>query len=511
MTGPATRISLTRLAVVVVAAVAVVAGVVAVERPLLTPAASSAPPVFSPYVDVTAMPQYEFQTPRNQYQQDVTLAFVVASETNPCRPSWGGAYTLDEADDQLQLGRRVLALRSTGGHVRISFGGQAHRDLAAACTDASALRAAYADVVERYDVDTIDLDVEGAALADSAAGQRRAVAIAQLQRSRPADDPLTVWVTLPLGRDGLTANGRAAVASLLAAGVDLAGVDGMAFDFGSLAPDGMVATITTATTALHDQVRAVFGEAGQVLDDAGAWARTGATVMIGQTDVAAERLTMSDADGVNRFAREHHLGLLSMWSLNRDATCQYPLPTVTVVVQTSCSGVDQGQGSLAQTLGDGLLTPLSGAEPAAAGATPTPTTTTAPAPDPRASDDPATSPYPVWDPLTIYVTGMKVVWKHQVYEAAFYSTGMPPDVSGSQSAGAPWRLLGPVMPGDSPAPSPSVPVGTYPQWNGTTAYVGGTRVQVGTTPYVARYWTKGDRPGVPMVGGSPWAPVLAPA
>ena len=68
-------------------------------------------------------------------------------------------------------------------------------------------------------------------------------------------------------------------------------------------------------------------------------------------------------------------------------------------------------------------------------------------------------------------------------------------------------FVGFPSPGETPAPAPSVPVGTYPQWDGATAYVAGEHVQVGTVPYVARFWTKGDRPGVPMVGGSPWTVV----
>jgi chitinase len=356
--------------------------------------------------------------------------------------------------------------------------------------------------VDRYDVSAIDLDVEGAGLADNAAATRRALAIAAVQKSRPADRPLSVWLTLPLARDGLTDQGRGAVSAMLGAGVDLAGVNGMAFDFGSQSGDGIVSTISTSVVDLHDQVGTLYRNAGVSLDDQGAWSRTGATVMIGQTDVADERLTIQDAAGVNDFARTHRLGQLSMWSLNRDSTCQYPLPTVIVVVQTSCSGVDEQGQTFAQVLGDGLRTPVS-TDGATSTASPVPSTSIA-SPAPEVTDNPATSPYPIWDPLTIYVTGMRVVWKQAVYEAAFYSTGIPPGVSVAQGSGDPWRLIGPVLPGDTPAPSPSVPVGTYPQWSGSATYNGGDRVLVGTTAYVARYWTKGDRPGVPMVGGSPW-------
>lgn len=495
-----TRVSPLRVLVLVVAALAVLVGAVAVVRPLVVPAAVVAEPVFTPYVDVTATPAYEFQTPRNQYGQDVTLAFVVADGPTSCEPSWGGAYSLAAAEDTLQLDRRIAALRANGGDVRVSFGGQAGTELAAACTDPAALASAYRAVVDRYDLTSIDLDVEGAGLADSATSSRRAAAVATLQAQRP----VAVWLTLPTTPQGLTDQGVAALDALLAAGVDVSGVNAMTFDFGASKDAGTstVDAVTAAATAVQGQVRAAWSRAGTAIGADEAWARTGVTVMIGQTDVASERLTIADAEAVNTFARTAGVGQVSMWSLNRDATCGYPLPDVVVVVQTSCSGVDQQGRSFAETLGDGLQDVVRATSSATPSATAPPATPTA-----SATDDPATSPFPVWDPLTVYVAGTKTVWHHRVYQAAFYTTGIPPDAVAEPGSGTPWKLLGPVLPGETPAPAPSVPVGTYPQWDGATAYVAGEHVQVGTVPYVARFWTKGDRPGVPMVGGSPWTVV----
>ena len=49
------------------------------------------------------------------------------------------------------------------------------------------------------------------------------------------------------------------------------------------------------------------------------WSRIGATPMIGQNDVDAERFTVDDARGLATFAVDKGLGRVSMWSLNRDA------------------------------------------------------------------------------------------------------------------------------------------------------------------------------------------------
>ena len=105
-----------------------------------------------PYVDVTLTPTYQFQDPQSNPARDVALAFVVADPDDACTPSWGGAYTLDQAGDDLELDRRITQLRAAGGDVMVSFGGQANEELAVACTDQAALDDAYRAVIERYDV-----------------------------------------------------------------------------------------------------------------------------------------------------------------------------------------------------------------------------------------------------------------------------------------------------------------------------------------------------------------------
>ena len=67
------------------------------------------------------------------------------------------------------------------GDVSVSFGGQINDELAVVCRNVDALTDAYASVVDRYTLSSIDLDIEGPALADIAALERRAQAIAALQ------------------------------------------------------------------------------------------------------------------------------------------------------------------------------------------------------------------------------------------------------------------------------------------------------------------------------------------
>jgi chitinase len=436
----------------------------------------------------------------------VVLSFIVGSTSNPCIPLWGGAYTLDEADAQLQLDRRLAQLRLTGGQADVSFGGQRGPDLASTCGDAASLQRAYREVVDRYQLTAIDLDIEGDSLNDEDGIRRRAEAVADLQSDlRDKGRQVDVWLTLPVSASGLTPPGISTVDTMLQAGVVVTGVNGMTMDFGqdaATAGPPLSATVIRAARALHEQVATAWQRARRPLDAASAWAKVGLTPMIGQADVPAERFTLDDAAAVNAFARTSGVGRLSMWSLNRDSTCQPPLPKVLSVVQTSCSGVDQGTKRFADALGteaDQVLNTASLSRP---------TTDGAPTPVASPIDDPAHSPFPIWDPLGTYPGGTKIVWHRQVYQARYWTSGFAPDTPVASSSDSPWTLLGPVLPGDTPAPLPTLPAGTYPQWDATRAYVAGSRVQRGLVPYQAKWWTQGQEPGTTIPGGSPWVLVV---
>lgn len=464
------------------------------------------PPVFAAYVDATVTPAYPFETPAGPAQSSVVLAFVVPSEQDPCEPSWGGYYDLDEAADALQLERRLAQLRLTGGDATVSFGGQRGPEPAAVCTDVARLADLYDEVVQRYDLRRIDLDVEGASLADGEAAARRAEAVREVLDRASADDrELDVWVTLPVTTDGLTQDGSSVVRAMIAAGVDV-GVNAMTMNLGvPTAQRPMAETVVEAATSVHGQLRELHRQAGAPLREHEAWARVGVTPMIGQNDLTDEWFTIDDAVSVNAFAKEVGLGLVSMWSLNRDTTCAPPLPAVLPVVQTGCSGVQQSGARFADVLADGL------------GRTAVPTGTSSPtaeespavAPEPRGiTDDPATSPFPVWDPVGTYPGGTKVVWQRQVYQARYWTSGFAPDTPVATAADSPWTLVGPVLPGDRPAPLPTLPEGSYPQWDAEVAYPEGSRVQLGLVPYEAKWWTQGQEPGAAVPGGSPWVLVF---
>ncbi|GAA4186803.1 T2SS-translocated chitinase [Gryllotalpicola kribbensis] len=466
---------------------------------------SGVTPVFAPYVDVTATPEYAFEQAADSGAKNVVLSFVVAPRSGDCAPSWGGAYALGAASTALDLDRRISRLRHEGGDVAVSFGGQAGTELALACTTTSELESAYAAVVSRYELSTIDLDLEGSALSDSASIARRADAIAKLQKERrAAGHKLSVWLTLPVGTDGLQSDAQRVVTAMLRAGVAVAGVNAMTMDYGTELSAGktMAAIAKGSLNAVHGQLDALYRRQGERLTSQQLWGKVGATPMIGQNDTAGEVFTLADARKLNAFATENGVGRMSMWSLNRDQSCSANYPD-TSVVSDACSGVTQRGVSFASTLGRGFGGKIVDAAAAVAKPTAIPT-------QGATADDPATSPYPIWNDEAAYVGGSKVVWHHEVYEAKWWTQGDVPDDPTGSSQAVPWQLIGPVLPGETPAPQPTVAAGTFPTWSPSTSYTAGAHVMLNGVAYQAKWWTKGDDPshqsGDPS-SPSPWQPL----
>lgn len=483
------RLSVVRLFVVVGTVAGLVAGGIwGTQWALGRADAAAASPWFAGYADVTATPVYAFEEPASDAAKNVVLSFVVADTEEPCTPTWGTHYTLDEAGDQLDLDRRIARLEQNGGEVAISFGGFANDELAVACEDPGALVAAYREVVDHYGVSTIDLDIEGEALGDADSIARRAHAIAKLQTElRAKDQPLAVWLTLPATSSGLDERGQAVVREMLAQGVDLAGVNAMTMNYGAglEAGQSLLDAVKGSVLGLQRQIRALYGEIDVTLSDATLWSKIGITPMIGQTDVFEEVFTLDDARAVNEFANAHGIGRASMWSLNRDQTCGSNYVTVKVV-SVACSGVDQEGEKFADVLAAGL----DGKPQFSAGVV----TTDEPLDAADLEDDPAKSPYPIWDEGSSYLQGTKIVWHRNVYEAKWWTRGDLPDNPVLNDWETPWSLVGPVLAGETPIPRPTLPEGTYPEWSGLAIYEKNDRVLFGETPFEAKWWNQGESP-----------------
>jgi chitinase len=338
---------------VVLAATAVAGGFVAL-RFKADRSISSAPRWFAPYVDVTETPKYDFQDPQTNSSSDVILAFVVAAKAASCEPSWGTSYSLQQADEQLDLERRVVRQRQRGGDVIVSFGGALNDELAIVCTDQVALSAAYSAVVEHLNLTTVDFDLEGSTLSNTAANVRRAKALASVQKARrDAGSDLAVWLTLPVSPDGLDSAAVATIDDMIGGGVDLAGVNILTMDYGTSRRSSvsLVDASIQAAEATFTVLSNSYRRAGVSLTSDQVWQRIGITPMIGQNDTIADRLDIDGARKLHRDAAAHGIGRMSMWSANRDNPCGGNL--LATVVNNNCSGVEQESGQFAKVLSAG--------------------------------------------------------------------------------------------------------------------------------------------------------------
>jgi chitinase len=287
---------------------------------------------------MTLFPTYNLaETMRSQGVTHFSLAFIVADARN--RPSWGGfeANAVNGSEFDLGIREQLAQVRALGGDVTVSFGGANGRELAEAITDVNALKDAYRAVVDAYDLTSIDLDIEGAALAHRSSVDRRSEALARLQQELAAEGRrLDIWLTLPVLPSGLTPDGVYVVQSALNRGVDLAGVNVMTMNYGSSAapdPDGRTGDFAImAAQSLHGQLRNLYGPS---LSDEELWGKVGLTPMIGRNDVVTEVFDQQEAREVAAFAREVGVGRLSFWSLQRDR--ENPNGVISYVEPTSSS------------------------------------------------------------------------------------------------------------------------------------------------------------------------------
>lgn len=486
------------LAALAVMAVGVYAVGVKLPQAVQAAEAPTSPTWFAPYVDATLTPAYPFQDRSQDTARQVVLGFVVSSPRSACTPSWGGYYTLPQAQQALAIGSRLAELQQEGVGAIISFGGRDNTDLAVACHGTVGLERAYQSVLSTYHVNTLDLDVEGAALSDAIASQRRAVAVAALQSdARRRHEALHVWLTLPAEPDGLQPNALAVVNAMLRARVQLSGVNIMAMDFsaGYSAGSDMLSLSEQAAAESHQQLRADFKRYGISLTSRQVWQRMGVTVMIGQNDVAGQVFTLADAQGLARFATNNDLARVSMWSLNRDSQCGQGFD-VTGLLSNSCSGTAQGQLGFSTAFSrlDGLVPGM------ATGAA-----ITVPAPD----TNPADALYPLWSPTAEYEAGYKVVRDGYIYQAKWYNAAEDPAQVWPNAYQSPWQLVGPVLPTDRAPRLPTLPAGTYPAWSPHVGYEAGAKVLYQGLPYQAKWYTQGDSPGEEVANpfGSPWQPL----
>jgi len=268
---------------------------------------------FAPYVDMTAWPTQSLpQDTQNGGIKDYSLAFITNDESATCEAAWGGAVPLSQLSVYLpNLDSDIQTVRSQGGDVIVSFGGEAGTELADSCTSESALQAQYQSIIDHYHVSHLDFDIEGIAVGEPASIDLRNATLAALQA---ANAGLQISYTLPVLPTGLVNTGISLLQNAISHGVNVGVVNIMTMDYGSSFSSNMGQDAVDAGNSLFNQLHSLYPQksTGQL------WGMIGLTPMNGANDVAGETFTLGDAQTVLSFAQQHQIAEIAMWSVNRD-------------------------------------------------------------------------------------------------------------------------------------------------------------------------------------------------
>ena len=232
--------------------------------------------------------------------------------------SWGGFNGLNElTNDQWQyegIKKAIRELREEGGDVALSFGGLNSGAFWELTQDVTILTNAYQELIEGYGLTRIDLDVEAGAM-DYQHNKANAKAIKKVQELTG----VKVTLTLPVMPTGLIQTGLDVLKAYLEEGVDLENINIMTMCYGASVPDYAQGSIDAVDNTMK-QVKDYFKKyAGMDLTTEQAYAKLGTTPSVGFENTGHPYFTTEMMKQVVDHAVEKNIGMVSFWSINRDA------------------------------------------------------------------------------------------------------------------------------------------------------------------------------------------------
>ncbi|OLZ73468.1 hypothetical protein AV521_05225 [Streptomyces sp. IMTB 2501] len=300
-------------------------GVVVALAPAGSAATSSVYSV-APYVDMSNGQEGMLDTAvTGHHLKAYTAAFVLGEG---CNQIWGD--TLPIGNDSY-TDPEIAKAKSEGASVVISSGGASGEPLAWTCSTQSSIDAGYQAIINDYGVTQLDFDVEGAAVADTAAAARQMQAMKDLKASNPG---LQFSMTLPVLTSGLTGDGVNILKAAENTGIKIDVVNIMAMDY-------YAGTGTEMGQGAVDAAKATLAQM-QSVNSSYTYANLGITPMIGKNDDGST-FTLADAQTVENFAAQNGVGRLAFWSVNRDQPCSgsaNSLPTCSEISQNSLAFTD---------------------------------------------------------------------------------------------------------------------------------------------------------------------------
>jgi len=329
-----------RLVLVAAACAVVCFGVPAAEGATALPAH-----VYAPYFETWTSDSLT-ATAQSSGTPYFTLAFLETLSKTSCTLAWNGSRS--DLETNGRYSSDITSLRALGGDVIPSFGGwtadQGGTEIADSCKDVNAIAAAYEDVISRYDVTRLDMDVEGRSLnrTDGIDRRNKALKLVEdwaVQQRRP----FQLSYTLPTSASGLEPSGVAVLQNALDNGTRVDVVNIMTFDYYDRVTTDMGAAAINAADGVLAQLHTLYPAKSTAQLDA----LVGITLMPGLDDYPrkTEKTTVADAQQVVDYATANGFSTLSIWAIQRDnGGC--PGSTGS----NSCSGIVQGTWDFSHVL-----------------------------------------------------------------------------------------------------------------------------------------------------------------
>ena len=248
-----------------------------------------------------------------------TLAFVVSD--GGCQPVWDNGDPVDGASEEAA----IRGIRSAGGEVTVSFGGNGGTKLGLTCDSPEALAGVYQQVISAYRLPAIDVDIEDTEIGSAAARQRIIGALAIMRQRDPG---LMISVTIAADSSGPEPGGQALITEAAAAALRI---------------DAW--TVMPLTSPARDRYgpgqRAGRRRPQERPDERLSRVRVRRLPDHGHlhderpSPTSGELVSAADFQVILRYVLAHHLARFAFWSVNRDMPCTADSNSNT------CSGIAQ--------------------------------------------------------------------------------------------------------------------------------------------------------------------------
>ena len=281
---------------------------------------------YTPYVDVTLYPFYDFNNSLTHGITSYTLAFVNSPHNmNACIPTWSNNAEFSFDNYYFSIKKEVKRFKDNNARMIISFGGAIAGDdeLSHSCKNVENLLGAYRFIIKKTGVKRFDFDVEGDNLHDVQNIHKMMLALKKLQ---DIDKDIEISFTIPaevyIGLEPQTLN---LVKQAKEVEVKVKTYNLMLMDYGEAYRANNANKTTMAdysikilkkvnqqfhtlydTNTTHSQINGEY------------YYSLGAIAMIGQNDTKNEIFYINDAKKLAKFCKKNNIYKTSIWALNRD-------------------------------------------------------------------------------------------------------------------------------------------------------------------------------------------------